>query len=380
MQNPIDSLLYVKISAEQAGKIFENLETSIPLPIQLSEPGQKEDFKAENIKPEMILAGMLTVFAYDRENPHIAYYRKIFNLLRPDIRKEMTEAAIIKIKNNDFDMAEEILLSLEGLNPDDGITKLNLALLMEERSQFCEMRELFEDALSFNKRAEELYSELILFEPPLPGVFFNAAYFFIKQKNYIKAKSLLKTYLEIENDSSETAEFRKAKASELLKTISEQALDDELFQKAYKCIDLGEEEKAAESIKLFLRKNPKVWNAWFLLGWALRRMGRWEDARSSFLKTIELLENSEISDKEPLCDVYNELAICLMELELFDEAEKHLINALSLDSENIKIISNLGTLALKQGKQEEAEAFFRTVLEINPDDKIALNVLGKPRA
>jgi len=366
MQNPIDSLLYVKISAEQAGKIFENLESSIPLPIQLSEPGQKEDFKAENIKPEMILAGMLTVFAYDRENPHITYYRKIFNLLRPDIRKEMTEAAIIKIKNNDFDMAEEILLSLEGLNPDDGITKLNLALLMEERSQFCEMRELFEDALSFNKRAEELYSELILFEPPLPGVFFNAAYFFIKQKNYIKAKSLLKTYLEIENDSSETAEFRKAKASELLKTISEQALDDELFQKAYKCIDLGEEEKAAESIKLFLRKNPKVWNAWFLLGWALR--------------TIELLENSEISDKEPLCDVYNELAICLMELELFDEAEKHLINALSLDSENIKIISNLGTLALKQGKQEEAEAFFRTVLEINPDDKIALNVLGKPRA
>ena len=180
MQNPIDSLLYVKISAEQAGKLFENLESSIPLPIQLSEPGLKEDFKAENIKPEMILAGMLTVFAYDRENPHIAYYRKIFNLLRPDIRKEMTEAAIIKIKNNDFDMAEEILLSLEGLNPDDGITKLNLALLMEERSQFCEMRELFEDALSFNKRAEELYSELILFEPPLPGVFFNAAYFFIK--------------------------------------------------------------------------------------------------------------------------------------------------------------------------------------------------------
>ena len=127
-------------------------------------------------------------------------------------------------------MAEEILLSLEGLNPEDGITKLNLALLMEERAQYCQMRNLFEDALSFNKRAEELYSELILFEPPWPGVFFNAAYFFIKQKNYIKAKSLLKTYLEIENDSSETAEFRKAKASELLKTISEQALDDELFQ------------------------------------------------------------------------------------------------------------------------------------------------------
>ena len=197
MQNPIDSLLYVQISAEQAGKIFEALDSSIPFPIQLSEPNQKENFKAENIEPEMILAGMLTVFAYDRENPNIQYYRKIFNLLRPDIRKEMTQAAIIKTRNFDFEMAEEILLSLEGLNPNDGITKLNLALLMEERAQYCQMRNLFEDALSFNKRAEELYSELILFEPPLPAVFFNAAYFFIKQKNYIKAKSLLKTYLEI---------------------------------------------------------------------------------------------------------------------------------------------------------------------------------------
>ncbi|UTC62642.1 tetratricopeptide repeat protein [Treponema sp. OMZ 787] len=377
MQNPIDSLLYVKLSAEQSGKIFEGLDSSIPLPIQLSEPNEKQNFKAENIKPEMILAGMLTVFAYDRENTNIQYYRKIFNILRPDIRKEMTQAAIIKTRNSDFDMAEEILLSLEGLNPDDGITKLNLALLMEERAQYCEMRNLFEEGLSFNKKAEDLYSELISFEPPIPAVFFNAAYFFIKIKNYVKAKSLLETYSAIESDTSETAEFRKNKAAEMLKTISEQALDDELFQKAHKYIDLGEEEKAAESIKLFLRKKPKVWNAWFLLGWALRRMNRWEDAHASFLKAVELLELAEISDKSPLCEAYNELAICSMELQAFSEAEKYLINALSLDSENIKIISNLGTLALKQGKQEEAEAFFRTVLEINPDDKIALSILGK---
>ncbi|UTC66762.1 MULTISPECIES: tetratricopeptide repeat protein [unclassified Treponema] len=377
MHNPIDSLLYVNIPADQVEKFFEGLDPSIPLPIRLSETEKKEEFKAEDMSPEMILAGMLTVFAYDRENIHIQYYRKIFNLLRPDIRKEMTQAAIIKTKNGDFDMAEEILLSLEGLNPQDGITKLNLALLMEERSQYCEMREFFEEAASFSKRAENFYLDLISSEPPLPDAFFNAAYFFIKRKNYAKSKSLLQTYLQIETSSSETAQVRKAKASKLLKTISEQALDDDLFQEAHRYIDLGEEEKAAESIKLFLRKNPKVWNAWFLLAWALRRMSRWEDAKSSFLQTIELLESSEVPDKAPLCDAYNELAICCMELKSFDEAEKYLVDALNFDTENIKIISNLGILALKRGRQEEAEAFFRTVLEINPEDKIALNVLGR---
>ena len=45
--------------------------------------------------------------------------------------------------------------------------------------------------------------------------------------------------------------------------------------------------------------------------------------------------------------------------------------ALSMDPENTKIISNLGCLFLKLGQKEEAAKYFRTVLEIDPADKIA---------
>ena len=66
-----------------------------------------------------------------------------------------------------------------------------------------------------------------------------------------------------------------------------------------------------------------------------------------------------------------------MELGRFVESRRWLIGALEQEPENIKIISNLGTLALKEGKTEEAKAFFRTVLDIYPEDALAVELLKK---
>lgn len=192
MYNNLESLLYVTIPNDLAKKTISEIDCSIPLPVQLPESYARDTFKLEDLEPEMILAGMLTVFAYDRENIHINYYRKIFMLLRPNIRKEMTEAAIIKSKNGEFDTAEELLSALEGLFPEDKITKLNLALLMEDRASLCETAADYDSALLYTEKAEALYNYLISAEPPLPDAFFNAAYFFTQRGNYEKANLFYK--------------------------------------------------------------------------------------------------------------------------------------------------------------------------------------------
>jgi Tfp pilus assembly protein PilF len=56
-------------------------------------------------------------------------------------------------------------------------------------------------------------------------------------------------------------------------------------------------------------------------------------------------------------------------------ARRELEAALWEDPENVKIISNLGVLAAKRGCHDEAAGFFRTVLEIDPDDQVAKNFL-----
>ena len=132
MENSDKQLIYIKVPEEYAlAAKIPGFDSSIPLPLLLTDEGK--DFRPETLSEEMILAGMLNVFAYERDNQHIAYYRDIFKERRPNILEEMTNAAILKIKNADFDLAEQLLFALEGLFPEHNQTKLNVALLMDER-------------------------------------------------------------------------------------------------------------------------------------------------------------------------------------------------------------------------------------------------------
>jgi tetratricopeptide (TPR) repeat protein len=126
---------------------------------------------------------------------------------------------------------------------------------------------------------------------------------------------------------------------------------------------MGEEEKGLERAKLFIEKHPKVWNGHFLVGWANRRLGRWEEGRAAFEKALALGAEG--------ADSLNELSICLLELGRIDESRKALEKALRIEPENVKVIVNLGTVALRQDKRREAEGFFRAALEIDPDDPAA---------
>jgi tetratricopeptide (TPR) repeat protein len=153
-----------------------------------------------------------------------------------------------------------------------------------------------------------------------------------------------------------------------IKEIKDNGLDDESFINAHNLIQKGKTEEGLACIYNFIEKYPKVWNGWFVLGWALRLLGRWEDGKAALEKTIELGGGNS--------DTWNELAICLMETGDTAGAKRELEAALANDPENVKIISNLGVLALKNNEKEKAAAFFRTVLEIDGSDPVAKSYLG----
>jgi Flp pilus assembly protein TadD len=105
-----------------------------------------------------------------------------------------------------------------------------------------------------------------------------------------------------------------------------------------------------------------------MLGWALRRLKRWEEAIACFRKAAEA---------GGVCaDTCNELAICLMETGRYDAARRELETALSMDGENIKILSNMAILALKTGGETEAKLMFQRVLEASPNDPLANRFFG----
>ncbi|GHU98004.1 hypothetical protein FACS189483_05400 [Spirochaetia bacterium] len=345
-----------------------SIDPAIPIPVEL--PPGETTLDMEQLSWEMILSGMMRIIADYRDQANsdfspedIDYYRRFVLAVKPDIMGEFTEAAILKARNGDYKLALEILAALGGLFPHSPELLLNQALVRENSADALERVGRDEESEAENELAHGLYRELAALTPPFPNGLFNAGFFYMKRRNFDKARSCFSLYIPLAEDDE-----KKARAEAIVREITSRSLDDEIFREAYDFIRLGEEQKGLLKIRDFLERHPDVWNGWFILGWGLRRLGRWDDGAAAFTKAMELGGDNG--------DTRNELAICLMELGDYKAARRELETALREEPENVKIISNLGVLALKQGYDDEASGFFRTVLELEPDDPIAKGYLA----
>lgn len=375
-KNPLESIYFISIPDNFISSQTQlKIDPKIKLPVQKKVDEAPGEFNPKEITTEQILAGILTVLAYDKKNENLDYYREIVKQVKPNIKKELCEAAILKTKNEDFELAEEIFLALLGLDSEDPALILNMALFLDQRADSYRNAGLNDDADAYDADAQSYYTKAMSVEPPLADVYFNVGFFYMKQHKYREAKDAFETYIALtcdvnDEDLGENGVYKKERAQEIINFINEQNVDDEYFRAAYDLISHGQEEKGLEQIRLFIANNPKVWNAWFLLGWGLRRLERFSDAKQAFLECLKVG-----GDKNP--DTYNELSLCHIQEKNFAEAQKCLLKALGMEPENTKVISNLGYLALAQGDIQGARNYFQTVLEYNPKDTIAAAELLK---
>ena len=358
-----------------------NIDPSILLPVEASSP-------PEELSLEMILSGMLKVISSPAgciengkapsrrariKNGEVFirgktvlplgwkdYYRSFILTAKPEIYHELSGASIVKAANGDFDMALEISEILEGLLPGSSGVLLNKALILENKAAAIEKNG--KDASDDYQRALDAYEKALSMEPVLPDALFNAGFFFMRLGDFARARDLFSLYIS-GGEESEISPEKMKQARKILHDIKSQGLDDNSFQEAYTCVNSGNDKEGLKKARTFIEMHPTVWNGWFVLGWALRKLGRYEDGLEALKKAIELGGSSS--------DIKNEMAICLMETGDLLGARKELESALREEPENVKIVSNLGVLAQKRGREDEAAAFFRTVLELDPNDPLA---------
>jgi tetratricopeptide (TPR) repeat protein len=353
----LERLVFIELPPELARGIgsFE-FDPAVPLPVETG--GAGEGFDPRKLSAEALVAGMLRLLAWRPAHEHAGYYRDFIKAVRPQVMTELSQAGIAKAQSRDWEIAEEIFRALAGLFPEAPEPLLDLAILSEDRAEAYGKSDREDLAEEMDARAFSAYKRLLSMEPPFPPAFFNAAFFYLRRRNYDRASSLLKTYLEIGDDDA-----KKSRAREVLRGLDEHGYLDNLFKEAFDFIRMGEEEKGLEKAREFLERHPGVWNGHFLVGWANRRLGRWEEGRAAFERAIELGAEG--------VDSLNELSICLLELDRPSEARKALERALRAEPENVKVIVNLGALALRQGRRDEAAGFFRAALDLDPEDPAA---------
>lgn len=361
---PIERIIYISLpeDAERSIEDFE-IDSSIPLPVE--PPPGIDATQLQNLSWEMIVSAMLKLFAYQPEHPHLDYFRDFVQAVQPDIIEKMTQMGIVKAQNHEFDIAEEVFRTLVNFTPEEENTFINLALVFEEHAAELKDRGDDEQAEEREQFAFQAYTRGFRFHSNSSQLHYNAGHFFLQRNNLNKSREHFIKYLELEPDDSE----KRQQIAALVKELDSKAQDDNLFSEAYDYIRMGQVDEGLERIKGFIKRNSEVWNAWFLLGWGLRKKGLYEEAREAFLKSIEL------NGSNP--DAYNELAICNLELEQFQQAKNHLEKALKMEPENTKVMSNLGILAMKQGDFDLARRFFLTVMELDPNDHIAPVYLDK---
>lgn len=401
MKSELSSVKFIKIPDEA---VFSNralkLDKKYSLPVQNKDSDAPGTFDMKALTEEQILSGILVVLCEWKRRPQvlqkkalaehalldkgaIEYYCDLLKKVRPNVVSEISRASVLKSRNKDFDLAETLFLALLVIEKDNPAIELNYALMLDEKGTALRNGGNTLDADKADDEAFEHYKVAMRDDNTPPETFFNAGFFYLKRHDAKGALDAFETYIALTSDTPDEklgAEgvYKKERAQGLVNLIKADNLTDEDYKAAYELIEHGEVEKGLAHINKYLRLAPKSANGWFLLGWGLRKNEQWTAAKDSFLTALKCIAESGEGDEygATKVNIFNELAICLMETGEVGEAKKYLECALSLDNENVKVISNLGFVALKEGKKADARKYFQTALEYSPKDKIALTQLA----
>jgi serine/threonine protein kinase/Flp pilus assembly protein TadD len=165
---------------------------------------------------------------------------------------------------------------------------------------------------------------------------------------------------------------RKAEYVPLAREHCERALAlDGLLAPAWLALGIietgtGAAEKAVESFKKALDRNPRSGPARRELGSAYEKLGRFEEARSAYDKAIELRPDDWTN--------YSHLGAFLAARDRPKEAEAAFRSALRIAPDNPKIWSNLGGALYLQNRMADAKAAFAKSIALFPTPAAIANL------
>lgn len=361
-EKKLEQIKYIKLPKE-LNKDFESLklDPNKKLPVQLS-PNKKE-LSEDDITVNNIITGMLTVIAYDEANENFDYYRAFINRVQPDLVKDLNTAAIAKEQKGEYEFAEELFLAVYHLLPQPA-SNINLATLYSymavkareeknlenEDKYLLKAKSTLQDGLKRFGEDENILSELSSFE----------AY----MGNLESARDYLERYLNVAKDGERKEELKKIKTQ-----IDFQLKYDTEIKEAYDYIALGMPEKALPVIEKFISDNQKIWNGYFLKGWALRLSKRYKEAEGALLECLKLGERN--------AEIYNELSICALEEGNRELSTAYLETAADLDPESLSIQSNLAFMYLTDGNYDGARICLEKARYLSGNDELVKELINQ---
>jgi len=131
------------------------------------------------------------------------------------------------------------------------------------------------------------------------------------------------------------------------------------FGKIVGCIQRGKHAEAEAVALQILQDHPNEPNILRVLGVALMRQGKFEEASKHLSTSVKIIPE--------LADGHEQYGLALAALGRLNEAEESLQTALKLDPNSETVHSKLARLQAMQGKDEESRKTRDRMFELNPD-------------
>ena len=356
----LSRIRYIKVP--QNLKLSEGafkIDPEIRLPIQIKEG--KKNIEEDDLTIEAIVAGMLTLIAYDELNKDIDYYKAFVKAVEPDIASNLNTAAIAKQEAKDYDFAEELFLAVYHLEPQSA-SCINLATLYSYMSVHEEEKKNLDKADEYLAKAKATLLDGLRRFGENEWILAELASFEGFLGNLEEAKEYSERYLLVASEGERKEEIKK-----FLKEVNQHLESDNAFKEAYDYIMLDMPNKAISAIDSFLEKNSGIWNGYFIKAWALRKAERYDEAKKCLLKCLELGESNT--------DIYNELSICELECGNKELAKQYLNTAVDLDETNLTAMSNLAFLLIEDKEYDDARYYLEKARNVAADDEIIKNLI-----
>ena len=305
---------------------------------------------------------MLKIITDEPENEYLGYYKDFIFTVQPDIEARLTSVANQAEEDLHFDEALELYKILISLKPDSLDHNLNIAVCYDDYSNYTfsqgnnsKAEKLEEVSFQFFKRVEE-------FEEKTDRAYYYLGRFYLSRENFEKAIVYFDEFVNITDEHE-----RRIEVLNLLKEIKTEGTNDEEYKNAVWLLQADNNKEALKNIEVFIKKYPDSWHGYYVKGICLKKIGLYQEAINVLNKSLKLNKDS--------ADVFNELGLCYMNLEDFSKCKLCFYQALKINPEDNSILFNLALCSFKKGDKDEALKYCNVILDFNPEDLDAKNLL-----
>lgn len=363
-------------SVEKIEALKDQVKYPIPVQIQQNPDSLKE------ITVEAIAAGLIKVLAADpSELESVAefkglakdeiqkaydYYRSLLLLIHPNVETDLSLAGIAKTHAKDYPFAEEILTAVKNIGHSPK-SYINLAVLYANESADAANDKRHKDADDWDEKLVKVLHEGLDRNPGNSDILAELGGYHLRHHDLEISYEFFQDSLK----NMETGERRK-QIEGLMQDMKTQIDQENSVFAAYDQIMLGNEDKALEIIEKFLKAEPGSWEGWYIKGWALRCLERYQEAKDAILQSVS--KNPDVGA------AYNELAICEKELGNKEMAKEYLSMAVELEEDNVIYLANLSYLYLSEKDFDKARYFLEKARLADSSDAQVMDLMDEYEA